>query len=307
MVAERAPGRTEAILRGRIARSPVCRNGHARTLANTRLDGDRTRCRDCERTLRSCAHPRTYRTWRRDGLGRWYCVRCRAEGARGLNAIRWAAQPEACGKGHPFTPENTIAYRGKRQCRTCHQAFDRESRRRRAEARKQAGTDLTTAPAPISPLRASQAPLSQFDAVVAAQVATVREIAARGRPTFRDALRAGERARAEREGAAGATEGGPTPRAVIAAVAAIFGLDPAEITGRGWSADVKCARLLAYHAIREWCAPISLADIGRHVGGRDHSTVMSGVDKIARLVADGDPATLRDLAAIKAALVEAAS
>lgn len=39
-----------------------------------------------------------------------------------------------CKRGHPFTPENTIAYRGERKCRGCGRIYGRVAWRRRQES-----------------------------------------------------------------------------------------------------------------------------------------------------------------------------
>ncbi len=69
------------------------------------------------------------------------------------------------------------------------------------------------------------------------------------------------------------------PVRTIERVAAYHGLTAADLTGRRRTADVARARQIAMFLLREENA-LSLPAIGDHLGGRDHSTVSHGVEKI---------------------------
>ena len=69
------------------------------------------------------------------------------------------------------------------------------------------------------------------------------------------------------------------PLHTIERVAAYHGLAVADLTGRRRTADVARARQIAMFLLREENA-LSLPAIGAHLGGRDHSTVSHGVEKI---------------------------
>lgn len=47
------------------------------------------------------------------------------ENSRRAKYIPPEARPAACGKGHPFTPENTRMVQGHRQCKTCQRQWVR--------------------------------------------------------------------------------------------------------------------------------------------------------------------------------------
>lgn len=91
-----------------------------------------------------------------------------------------------------------------------------------------------------------------------------------------------------------------TPDNAIAAVARHFSLLPADLRGKGRTKTLALARHVAMYLLREdACLP--LAEIGRHMGGRDHTTVLHATTKIAgALIKD---ATLRhDVLKIREAL-----
>jgi chromosomal replication initiator protein len=70
------------------------------------------------------------------------------------------------------------------------------------------------------------------------------------------------------------------PTRTIERVAAYFGLTPADLTGRRRTAEIAHARQVAMYLLRME-NNLSLPAIGEHLGGRDHSTVSHGIDKIA--------------------------
>lgn len=70
-----------------------------------------------------------------------------------------------------------------------------------------------------------------------------------------------------------------TPTRTVERVATYFGMTAADLTGRRRTADVARARQIAMFLLRAENA-LSLPAIGGHLGGRDHSTVSHGVEKI---------------------------
>ena len=71
----------------------------------------------------------------------------------------------------------------------------------------------------------------------------------------------------------------PDADAVVAAVARRTGVTPADIRGRSRSRDVTYARHLTMYLLKE-DAHSTIAEIGRHLGHRDHSTVLAGIARI---------------------------
>lgn len=72
-----------------------------------------------------------------------------------------------------------------------------------------------------------------------------------------------------------------TPTRTLEHVAAFFGMTSADLIGRRRTADIALARQVAMYLLREENG-LSLPAIGDHLGGRDHSTISYGVEKIAR-------------------------
>ncbi|NNJ10936.1 chromosomal replication initiator protein DnaA [Chloroflexales bacterium ZM16-3] len=71
-----------------------------------------------------------------------------------------------------------------------------------------------------------------------------------------------------------------TPDQIIVAVSEHFGVDMRIMQGRGRSRNIVVPRQVAMYLLREE-TECSLVDIGKLLGGRDHTTVMYGCDKIA--------------------------
>ncbi|MEI7644553.1 MAG: chromosomal replication initiator protein DnaA [Chloroflexales bacterium] len=71
-----------------------------------------------------------------------------------------------------------------------------------------------------------------------------------------------------------------TPDQIIVAVSEHFGVDMRVMQGRGRSRNIVIPRQVAMYLLREE-TECSLVDIGKLLGGRDHTTVMYGCDKIA--------------------------
>lgn len=75
-----------------------------------------------------------------------------------------------------------------------------------------------------------------------------------------------------------------TPSAIIQVVAEHYDLAVEDLTGRSRTKDIAHARQMTMYLLREENA-MSLPSIGDHLGGRDHSTVRHGVEKISNDVA----------------------
>jgi len=71
-----------------------------------------------------------------------------------------------------------------------------------------------------------------------------------------------------------------TAETIIQAVSEHYGVDVRALTGRGRSRNVVLPRQVAMYLLREE-TEASLMDIGNMLGGRDHTTVMHGCEKIA--------------------------
>ncbi|MFN8160392.1 MAG: chromosomal replication initiator protein DnaA [Solirubrobacterales bacterium] len=69
------------------------------------------------------------------------------------------------------------------------------------------------------------------------------------------------------------------PEPILAAVAARFALNRAELIGPGRSRTEVRARGIAAYLIRQ-STPLSLPQIGRLFGGRDHSTVLNAIRRV---------------------------
>ena len=95
----------------------------------------------------------------------------------------------------------------------------------------------------------------------------------------------------------------PDAETIIAAVTKRTGVAPGDLRGRSRTRDVAYARHLAMFLLRE-DGRRSVADIGRLLGNRDHSTVLGGISRIA-LERTTRAETSADIAAIRAALTPA--
>lgn len=84
---------------------------------------------------------------------------------------------------------------------------------------------------------------------------------------------------------------------VINVVAYYFEVTPDSLRGNMKSREVTHARQIAMY-VASVTSRASMSAIGRHLGNRDHTTVMHGVRRINRLQIE-DPATAVDLALIK--------
>ena len=88
-----------------------------------------------------------------------------------------------------------------------------------------------------------------------------------------------------------------SPEMVLDLVAEEYGLSSADLSRRGRSKEVVLPRQVAMYLLREM-TQLSLPQIGELVGGRDHTTVMHGINKIASL-AESDASLRRQLLALK--------
>jgi chromosomal replication initiator protein len=71
-----------------------------------------------------------------------------------------------------------------------------------------------------------------------------------------------------------------TPEAILREVAEFYGVDLRALTGRGRSRNIVVPRQVAMYLLREE-TDASLMDIGRLLGGRDHTTIIYGCEKIS--------------------------
>lgn len=92
---------------------------------------------------------------------------------------------------------------------------------------------------------------------------------------------------------------------VLDATAEIFGVNKSMLTGRGRARRLAIPRFAFYYAVRETTG-LSLPTIGLAMGGRDHTSVMHGLNRASEFIReDADFAVkverLVDFAAAKAA------
>ncbi len=74
---------------------------------------------------------------------------------------------------------------------------------------------------------------------------------------------------------------------IVKAVASFYRVDPEVLISRGRSKDVSAARQMAMYLAREETGA-SLPQIGDALGGRDHTTIMHGWEKIASQIEQND-------------------
>ena len=77
------------------------------------------------------------------------------------------------------------------------------------------------------------------------------------------------------------------PTEVIRKVAEVYGVSVEGLLGRDRSHQIALPRQVAMYLLREE-ANVSLPQIGEALGGRDHTTVMYGCDKVAELLEEDD-------------------
>ena len=97
-----------------------------------------------------------------------------------------------------------------------------------------------------------------------------------------------------------AYKGAHTVDDVVVAVAKFYHLEPEQLRGRDRSKEVAYARQIAMYLAREE-TEASLPAIGTALGGRDHTTIMYGYDKIATQI-EGDEQMRREVLTVKGML-----
>lgn len=74
-----------------------------------------------------------------------------------------------------------------------------------------------------------------------------------------------------------------TPHDILSSTAAVFGFTPDELVASGRKAPLVRCRQIAMYLVREHTS-LSLPKIGELFGGRDHTTVLYGIDKVKGLL-----------------------
>ncbi len=92
---------------------------------------------------------------------------------------------------------------------------------------------------------------------------------------------------------------------VVHATASYYGLGSETIRGDSRQREVLLARHVAMY-LANGLSRTSTVAIGRHLGGRDHTTVGSGIRRIQRII-QNDPGLLQDITQIKLKLQNAPS
>lgn len=95
-----------------------------------------------------------------------------------------------------------------------------------------------------------------------------------------------------------------TPDAILREVAAFYSVDLRSLQGRGRSRNIVTPRHVAMYLLREE-TDSSLMEIGQLLGGRDHTTVMYGCDKIAEEL-NTDARLRQEVATIRERLMNSA-
>jgi chromosomal replication initiation ATPase DnaA len=89
--------------------------------------------------------------------------------------------------------------------------------------------------------------------------------------------------------------------AILGACAVFYGVPISSLFAEGRSKDIVKTRQIAMYLAKE-LTPRSLPDIGRQIGGRDHTTVLHGVRKITALI-ERDPSLAAEVATIRGRIV----
>jgi chromosomal replication initiator protein len=93
-----------------------------------------------------------------------------------------------------------------------------------------------------------------------------------------------------------------SPDVIIREVAAHYGVELRALQGRSRSQSVVLPRQVAMYLLREETG-LSLVDIGQLLGGRDHTTVIHGFDKVTEEL-NSDARLRRDVATIRERLYQ---
>ncbi|MCB9506438.1 MAG: chromosomal replication initiator protein DnaA [Myxococcales bacterium] len=81
---------------------------------------------------------------------------------------------------------------------------------------------------------------------------------------------------------------GVTAETVLRVTADVFGVPAKELKGRKRAATVALPRKVAMYVARQ-CTSASFPELGEVFGGRDHTTILSAVRSVERMLAAGDP------------------
>ncbi|WP_170145735.1 helix-turn-helix domain-containing protein [Rhodoplanes elegans] len=92
-----------------------------------------------------------------------------------------------------------------------------------------------------------------------------------------------------------------THRRIVEIVGQHYGFSPMDLRAPRRDAPIVRARHLAYWMLRD-VKGISLPEIGRVLGGRDHTSVLHGIRKVDAKIERGDAETLAAIAAVRAKL-----
>lgn len=90
--------------------------------------------------------------------------------------------------------------------------------------------------------------------------------------------------------------------AILEVAASYFGSSISELTGRGRSARIALQRQVVMYVMREETGA-SLPQVGQALGGRDHTTIMHGCEKVASEI-DSDPDLSRAVTELRSRLYE---
>ena len=89
--------------------------------------------------------------------------------------------------------------------------------------------------------------------------------------------------------------------AILGACADFYGVPISSLFAEARSKDIVKTRQIAMYLAKELTAR-SLPDIGRQIGGRDHTTILHGVRKITALI-ERDPSLAAEVATIRGRIV----
>ncbi len=99
------------------------------------------------------------------------------------------------------------------------------------------------------------------------------------------------------------SRGDVEPERIVTQVAEYYKLSMERLLGRDRTKDVAHPRQIAMYLLREE-AKISFPQIGEALGGRDHSTVMSAIDKVKDQYKNGDGRVRKDIDFLRHQLYE---
>ena len=88
---------------------------------------------------------------------------------------------------------------------------------------------------------------------------------------------------------------------IMDAVCHVAGVRKIDLFSQRRTLDVMLPRQVAMYLARHLTGR-SLPDIGARMGGRDHTTILHGVEKVGALLAAGDPRTVELVSAVKTLL-----